>query len=71
MVKILSEETLNSDLWKKAIEKVCIFSYVWSVGAIVAEDSKSRFDKSLSDLFSAESLKSPMNNFALEFKEKP
>ena len=50
---MVPEESLNSDVWKKAIEKVCVFSYVWSLGAIIAEESKSRFDKSLSDFFSA------------------
>ena len=68
MIKVLPEESLNSDVWKKAIEKICVFSYVWSVGANIAEDSKSRFDKGLSELFSAESLKSPINNFTLSFK---
>lgn len=71
IVKTVTEEALSSDVWKKALEKVCVFSYVWSVGAIVAEESKSRFDKSLSDCFSAESLKSPAQNFSLNFKDRP
>ena len=37
----------------------------------MTEDSKSRFDKSLSDCFSVESLKSPAQNFTLSFKDKP
>lgn len=44
---------------------------MWSIGAVVTEDSKNRFDKSLSDFFSAESLKSPANNFTLSFRDKP
>lgn len=71
MAKMLTEDCLNSEVWKKALEKICVFSYVWSIGAVVAEESKSRFDKSLSDLFSAESLKSPAQNFTLNFKDRP
>lgn len=37
MIKIVPEESLNSDLWKKALEKICVFCYVWSVGAIISE----------------------------------
>ena len=70
VIKNIDPDKLDTEVWKKAIEKICVFSYVWSVGAIVADESKSRFDKSLSDMFSAESLKSPINNFTLSFKDK-
>ena len=71
MVKTIPLESLDSELWKKALEKVCVFSYVWSVGAIITDESKSRFDKSLSDCFSVDSLKSPCHNFTLNFKDRP
>ena len=35
MAKKIPEESLNSEVWKKAIEKMCVFCYVWTIGAIV------------------------------------
>lgn len=36
----------------------------------MSEDSKGRLDKSLSESFSADSLKSPISNFTLSFASK-
>lgn len=58
------------ETWKKSIEKLCVFSYVWSLGAVLSEDSKSRLDKSLSECFSPDSLKSPITNFTLNYSNK-
>ena len=44
---------------------------MWSIGAVISEDSKNRLDKSLSECFSPDSLKSPINHFALSFLNKP
>ena len=47
-IGLIPEEALEIDTWKKSIEKVCVYAYVWSVGAVLSEDSKGRLDKSLS-----------------------
>lgn len=69
-IKIVPHEALDAETWKKALEKLCVFAYSWSIGANLTEDSKSRLDKSLSESFSADSLKSPIANFSLSFSEK-
>jgi hypothetical protein len=53
IIQIVPQNSLNSDIWKKALEKACVLAFTWSVGAIVSDDSKSRLDKGLSDCFSA------------------
>ena len=36
-VDMIPEESLEYDTWKKSIEKLCVFSYVWSLGALLSE----------------------------------
>jgi hypothetical protein len=36
IIYIIPEKSLASENWKKAIEKLCIFAYTWSIGAILS-----------------------------------
>ena len=36
-IGLIPEEALELDSWKKSIEKVCVYAYVWSIGAILSE----------------------------------
>jgi hypothetical protein len=61
---------LDTETWKKPVEKLCIFAYTWSVGAVLTEESRAKLDKSISDSFSPDSLKSPINNFLINYNDR-
>jgi hypothetical protein len=68
--KKIPEVSLNCSGWKKVLEKMCIFSFTWSLGAVVSSDGRARIDKGISDTFSPDCLKSPLNNFVVDYSEK-
>lgn len=60
---------LQKESWKKLAEKICIFAFTWSLGAVLSPETYGKFDKCLSECFSSEQLKAPMYNYLLSYQK--